>query len=92
MPGTRCHRFLAVILAVSAALRVWLALEGGQFFFGDESRYERGIAIYQALRAGDTAALREILKWPRIWAASLGSTFRLTLSTATNCPGFCSAY
>jgi hypothetical protein len=43
---------------------VALALQGGQFFLADEARYTRGVAIYQALRTGDAAGLREELKWP----------------------------
>jgi hypothetical protein len=58
------HRHLLAILAVSALLRVVLALQGGQYFFPDEDRYQSGVAIYQALRAGDTGGLREVLKRP----------------------------
>jgi len=60
----RPRRLLAALLLVSAILRVALALQGGQFFLGDEARYTRGVAIYQALRTGDAAGLREELKWP----------------------------
>jgi hypothetical protein len=34
------RRWLAAILAVSFALRIWLAAEGGQWFWQDESRYQ----------------------------------------------------
>jgi hypothetical protein len=60
----RPRRLLAALLLVSAVLRVALALQGGQFFLADEARYTRGVAIYQALRTGDAAGLREELKWP----------------------------
>lgn len=51
------RRWLAVLLLFSAAARLWLAADGGQFFFGDEGRYLHGMAIYQALRTGDWAGL-----------------------------------
>jgi hypothetical protein len=43
---------------------VWLALEGGQYFFGDEGRYDRGIQLYQAMASGDLTGSRAIFAQP----------------------------
>jgi hypothetical protein len=56
--------FLLGLLLLSAALRVELARRGGQYFFGDEGRYDRGVALYQALGRGDAAAIRAGFAWP----------------------------
>lgn len=61
---SRHSRILLVILIGSALLRIGLALQGGQFFLGDEGRYHHGVDIYQAVRTGDAAGLRQELKWP----------------------------
>jgi len=50
------RRGLLVLLVVSGAARMGLALSGGQYFFGDEHRYGIGVALYQAIRTGDMAA------------------------------------
>ncbi len=60
----KAHPSLVAILGISALLRVALALQGGQFFLGDEGRYSRGLAIYQAVRTGNASALQQELKWP----------------------------
>jgi hypothetical protein len=61
----RSPRFLVVaILGVSLALRVALAWQGGQYFFGDEERYDRGVHLYQALAGGDFTAARAIAAQP----------------------------
>jgi hypothetical protein len=52
------------VLAFSLALRVWLALDGGQYFFGDEGRYDRGIQLYLALISGNVTDLRAIIAQP----------------------------
>ncbi len=53
MSAGRINRNLLAILAVSALLRVALALQGGQYFFGDEVRFNRGAVIYLGVRQGD---------------------------------------
>ncbi len=58
------RRLLLVLLTVSALLRVGLALQGGQFFLRDESRYEHGVAIYQAIKSGDWAGMAAQLAQP----------------------------
>ncbi|MDI1249657.1 MAG: hypothetical protein PSV13_12405 [Lacunisphaera sp.] len=58
------RRWLLVLLLVSAAARLGLAAAGGQYFMGDESRYQTGVAIYQALRAGDWAGVGAQLMRP----------------------------
>lgn len=55
---------LLIILLVALALRVSLALQGGQYFFGDESRHTRGLELYLALREGHGAAVRAVLAQP----------------------------
>lgn len=44
---------LAVLLGASLLARVGLVLQGGQNFFGDEDRFDRGVQLYLALLAGD---------------------------------------
>lgn len=58
------RRWLMVLLLVSAVARLGLALSGGQYFLGDEGRYQTGVALYQALRAGDRAGVRAQLVRP----------------------------
>lgn len=41
-----------------------LALSDGQFFFGDEERYDRGIQLYRAISQGDFATVRQIAGLP----------------------------
>lgn len=55
---------LPAVLAVAIGLRVWLALEGGQYFFGDEGRYDRGIQLYQSLASGDLTGIQAIIAQP----------------------------
>lgn len=55
---------LPLLLAGALLLRVLLALQGGQYFFGDEDRYLRGIELYQAVRAGDSLHIRFALARP----------------------------
>jgi hypothetical protein len=45
-------------------LRLALAIQGGQYYFGDEERYDRGVRLYLALRDGDLAGGREIAALP----------------------------
>jgi hypothetical protein len=60
----RYRRLLLLIVVVSAALRVMLCLQGGQYFFGDEERFERAQRLYGAAAHGDGREIREVLKWP----------------------------
>src|SRR5215216_2473479 len=52
------------ILLCAAVLRVTLAWSGGQYFFGDEERYDRGIQLYFAIAHGDLPAIRQIAALP----------------------------
>ncbi len=54
----------ALLLAVSALLRLLLVAQGGQYFFGDEARYDRGVQLYTSLRAGDFHGARAIMSLP----------------------------
>lgn len=54
----------AAILLVSLVLRVALAAQGGQYFFGDEGRYDRGLQLYRALVAADFPGVSTILAQP----------------------------
>lgn len=56
--------FPAAIIAVSLGLRVGLALGGGQYFFGDEGRFDRGIQLYEAIAQGRLVGIREIAAQP----------------------------
>jgi hypothetical protein len=44
---------LSLILLVSILLRIWLVTSGGQFYWGDESRYEIARDIARTLAHGD---------------------------------------
>ena len=56
--------FVPAVLLLSLGLRVALALQGGQYFFGDEGRYDRGVQLYQALATADLAGVRDIAGRP----------------------------
>lgn len=68
-------------------LRVALAAQGGQYFFGDEGRYDRGIALYRTLASGDvstaltTAAQPEHTLFP--WVGALVSAAQHALAHLT---------
>lgn len=49
-------------------LRIGLVCGGGQHFFWDEWRYDRGLNLYQALRGGDLTAARAALSDPSHFA------------------------
>jgi hypothetical protein len=55
---------LVAIVAASALARIELCQRGGQYFFGDELRYERAVQLYFAFANGDAHAIREILALP----------------------------
>jgi hypothetical protein len=63
------------IVLVSALLRLALVAQGGQYFFGDEERYDRGVQLYLALQAGDVTAARGFAAMPEhmlfTWGAAL---------------------
>ncbi len=56
--------WVLMVLGVSLVLRVGLAARGGQYFFGDEGRYDRGVELYGALIHGDAARVRAIAQLP----------------------------
>ena len=49
-------------------MRFELVRGGGQHFFWDEWRYDRGLNLYQAVRAGDFPAARAVLADPAHFA------------------------
>lgn len=55
---------LAALVGSAFVLRALLVAQGGQFFFGDEQRYERAVELYRAITAGDGAAVRTVLAQP----------------------------
>jgi hypothetical protein len=61
-------RWLAIVLLACVLLRIELVREGGQNFFWDEWRYNRGLNLYQALRTGDLPAARAVLSDPAHFA------------------------
>ena len=63
-PRGRRWPWLIGLLVFSAGLRLAMVHQGGQFFFGDEGRHERGVALYLAIRDGDGAAVRAALGRP----------------------------
>lgn len=56
--------FPAAILLLSLPLLLILALQGGQYFFGDEGRYDRGIPLDRTLAGGDFPAATAIAALP----------------------------
>src|SRR5271167_2223121 len=62
--GRSCRWALAAIVAASAVLRLALCARGGQYFFGDELRYDRAVQLYFAVANHDASAIREILALP----------------------------
>lgn len=53
-----------LLLAVALSLRLVLVAHGGQYYFGDEERYNRGVVLYQALAAGDWSQVRSLASLP----------------------------
>jgi len=53
-----------LVLAVALVLRLVLVAQGGQYYFGDEERYNRGVTLYQALAAGDWPQVRALAALP----------------------------
>jgi hypothetical protein len=88
MAGERQSKsILLLILAASAALRLLLCAQGGQYFFGDENRFERAVQLYQAVARGDPNAAREVLKLPEhslfTLAGALATSVQHLLALAT---------
>ena len=64
-PSRLFSRWLPLdVVGFSLVLRVVLSLQGGQFYFIDEERYNRGVRLYLALRAFDIAGVREVAVMP----------------------------
>lgn len=61
----RAGWLLAGIVAIAALLRIALVAQGGQFFFADEGRFMRSIALYQGLVAGKTGLVIGALDSPQ---------------------------
>jgi hypothetical protein len=60
-----CRCWLAVILAVSLGLRIWLGYQGGERYWADETRYASSQDAVADLRFGQWhAAARELLGHP----------------------------
>lgn len=57
-------RLVAAVLLVALGLRLALAAQGGQYYFGDEARYDRGVQLYLALAAGDFTKARLLAMLP----------------------------
>lgn len=63
-----------LLFAASCLARIVLAVQGGQFYFGDEERYRRGVMLYQALADADFTRARDLAMLPEhmlfTWLAS----------------------
>ena len=79
--------FPAAILLLSLPLLLILALQGGQYFSGDEGRYDRGIPLDRTLAGGDfpaataVAALPEHTLFP--WVGALVTAAQKALAHLT---------
>ena len=61
----RARRALIAILAASWIVRIALAASGGQYFFPDETRFDRSLEFVRMLAAGHLAdALRHLVERP----------------------------
>lgn len=58
------RRILVALLVLSVAARWILCGLGGQYFFNDEGRFDRGQALYRALVQGDGPGIRRIASLP----------------------------
>ena len=78
---------LCAMLGVSAALRFAACLRGGQYFFGDEERYDRGVRLYLALAHGDWASARAVVAMPEhplfAWVGAAVTAAQHLLAQAT---------
>ncbi len=78
---------LLAIVVVSAVLRVAMCVRGGQYFFGDENRYEIGVRLYLAIAHGDLHGIRETLARPEHalfpWVSALAVASQHLLAQAT---------
>lgn len=88
MTGWRLSRWaLAAIVSASVVLRLALCARGGQYFFGDELRYDRAVQLYFALATGDAHSVREILALPEHalfpWLGALITAAQHLLALAT---------
>lgn len=67
--------WILLLAALAGLARVALALGGGQFFLGDESRYLRGVQLYLAVRDGRSDEVQWFLSQPDhqvfTWLAAL---------------------
>jgi hypothetical protein len=82
-----CRLALSATLGVSAALRFAACLRGGQYFFGDEERYDRGVRLHQALAHGDWAGVRAVAAMPEhplfAWVGAAVTAAQHLLAQAT---------
>jgi len=74
-PATTVASWLGVLLLGSLFARWALVAQGGQYFFGDEPRYHRGIDLYLALADARWADARQLLALPEhaafVWLGAL---------------------
>jgi hypothetical protein len=79
---------LAAILGASAALRFIACSRGGQYFFGDEERYDRCVRLYVAVAHGDWHAARGVLAMPEhplfAWVGAAATAIQHLLAQATH--------
>lgn len=75
------------LVGASLLLRVLLCAQGGQYFFGDEARYDRGIDLYRAIARLDAQGVREVLRWPEHalfpWVGAAATACQHLLAQAT---------
>jgi hypothetical protein len=78
---------LLAILVAAAVLRFLICARGGQYFMGDEGRFDRGQQLYVALGRGDGPALRAILALPEhaafVWLGAGVTAVQRVLASAT---------
>jgi hypothetical protein len=83
----RASGALAAILAASAALRFAICARGGQYFIGDEERYDRSVRLYLAAICGDWHAVRGVLALPEhplfVWVGAAATAVQHALAQAT---------
>jgi hypothetical protein len=85
--GRNSGWILGIILVASAIARMAMCAGGGQYFFGDETRYDRGMQLYLGIASGDLHGVRATVALPDHalfpWVGALATAAQHVLAQAT---------
>lgn len=86
-PNVPSRFFLPLVLGLAVILRVLLCAQGGQYFFGDEGRYDRGVHLFRAITRGDFASAQVFAAMPEhslfVWIGAGVTAVQRVLTTFT---------